>query len=61
MLNILDDFGGFMTQTQLVRATRTLTKNQREAIIEDLILSGLLVREYESVDGEQQITYRSKQ
>lgn len=61
MLNILDDFGGFMTQTQLVRATRTLTKRQREQIIEDLLLSGLLVREYESVDGEQQITYRSKE
>jgi len=59
VLNMLADNGGYMSKIELYKATRNLTKRERENIIDDLLESGLLTRDLESYNGVQQIMFRS--
>jgi hypothetical protein len=59
VINTILNNGGFMTKEELYKKTRTLTKRERENILEDLLASGLISRDLESVDGTQTIVFRS--
>ena len=59
ILNTIIDNGGFMTQTELYKKSRSLTKREREAILEDLEASGLIEKGLSGSGREQKIIIRT--
>jgi len=59
VINTIADNGGFMIKEELYKKTRTLTKRERDNILEDLLASGLITRDLETMDGVQNIIFRS--
>lgn len=59
VINTIETNGGFMTKEELYKKTRTLTKRERKNIIEDLLESGLITRDLESINGTQTIVFRN--
>jgi len=58
ILNIIEESGNRIAQTDLYKSTRFLNKKEREAIIDDLLASNLITRDLESIEGQQVITLR---
>ena len=58
VLNTIVDNGGSMVITELYKSTRSLTKRERDNILEDLLASKLLARDLETIDGQQVIVVR---
>lgn len=59
VINTIATNGGFMTKAALYQKTRTLTKRERENILDDLLDSDLIIRDMESIDGTPTIVFRN--
>jgi hypothetical protein len=57
ILNLIKDAGGSMSKQNLFKASRSLTKREREQILEDLVHSNMVAME---LDQEQGVVYTLK-
>jgi len=60
ILNVINDNGGSMPLIELYKKTRSLSKRERDGILEDLISSELVSRDLESIGGVQTLMVRTR-
>jgi hypothetical protein len=58
ILNLISDEGGSIILKDLFKKARFLNKRERDNIIEDLLSSGLIDREMETINGQPEIVVR---
>jgi hypothetical protein len=58
VINIIKNAGGALPKTELYKQTRNLTKKEREGILDDLLASGLVARDLETIEGQQVVVLR---
>ena len=57
IINLIRDNHGIITKTELSRATRGLSKRQRDSIIDDLIDSEVIIRDIQNKGGRNHVVY----
>jgi len=60
ILNVINDNGGSMPLIELYKKTRSLSKRERDGILEDLISSEMVSRDLESIGGVQTLMVRTR-